>query len=120
MNNKHEFIYEENERLGKIFMVEIDDNTTAIHQLKKDKEQVYKLNASWWDLDAIRREIKSNEKEIEKAVKCGKVAGVVEKMETIKEDLQYLPENSKNQLLPKVDELLTQLKEVYERMPNVK
>lgn len=80
----------EHPTMGRMLLVEGEDGTTTkIHALKPEKESVYTLNACWWDLDQIDKEIKEHEEEISNAVNTGTFRGAVTKLE---ESLGYIKE----------------------------
>lgn len=86
---KNSFIYE-HPTMGKMLMVEGEEpTTTKIYKIKPEKESVYTLNACWWDLDQINKEVKQHEEEIGKAVNTGTFRGAITKLE---ESLGYIKE----------------------------
>lgn len=89
MSKKNNFIYE-NPNLGRMLMVEGEDNTTEIYKIKEDKSIGFTLNAPWWDLDGLNREVKKNEKAIQKALKTHLINGIYGKIDAIVEDYKNL------------------------------
>ena len=89
-NTKNSFIYNENPNLGRILMVEGDNNTTEIHKIKEDKTNVFTLHAPWWDLDGLNREVKKNEKAIQKALNTHLINGIYGKIDALVEDYKNL------------------------------
>ena len=101
MNNKHSFIYNENPTLGRLLMVEGENNTTEIYRIKDGKNVIYTLNANWWDLDGIKREMKKHKKAIEKALHTYKINGIYGKVDAIAEDYETFDRDGK-QLIEKL------------------
>ena len=90
MSKKNSFIYNENPNLGRMLMVEGEDNTTEIYKIKEDKSIGFALNAPWWDLDGLNREVKENEKFIQKALKTHLINGIYGKIDALVEDYKNL------------------------------
>lgn len=90
MNKKNSFIYNENPNLGRMLMVEGENNTTEIHKIKEDKDNAFTLNAPWWDLDGLNREVKKNEKAIQKALNTHLLNGIYGKIDALVEDYKNL------------------------------
>lgn len=90
MNKKNSFIYNENPNLGRMLMVEGENGTTEIHKIKEDKISTFTLNAPWWDLDGLNREVKKNEEAIQKALNTHLINGIYGKIDAIVEDYKNL------------------------------
>jgi hypothetical protein len=90
MSKKNSFIYNENPNLGRMLMVEGEDNTTEIYKVKEDKSIGFTLNAPWWDLDGLNREVKKNEKAIQKALNTHHINGIYSKIDALVEDYKNL------------------------------
>ena len=90
MSKKNSFIYNENPNLGRMLMVEGEDNTTEIYKIKEDKSIGFTLNAPWWDLDGLNREVKENETAIQKALKTHLINGIYSKIDALVEDYKNL------------------------------
>lgn len=90
MSKKNSFIYNENPNLGRMLMVEGEYNTTEIHKIKEDKVNAFTLNVPWWDLDGLNREVKENEKAIQKALNTHLINGIYSKIDAIVEDYKNL------------------------------
>jgi len=90
MSKKNCFFYNENPNLGRMLMVEGENNTTEIHKIKEDKISTFTLNVPWWDLDGLNREVKKNEKAIQKALNTHHINGIYSKIDAIVEDYKNL------------------------------
>lgn len=90
MSKKNSFIYNENLNIGRVLMVEGENNTTEIHKIKEDKISAFTLNAPWWDLDGLNREVKENETVIQKALNTHLINGIYSKIDALVEEYKNL------------------------------
>lgn len=103
---KNSYIFTENEKLGRLLLVEGEDNTTEVHKIKADGESVFTLAAPWWDLDNIKREVKKNEKKIREAMNFHVINGIYGKIDGIVADFIELDGKQRTEVRKYIEEKL--------------
>lgn len=98
MKQKNSFIYNENVKLGRLLMVEGENNTTEIYKMKDTKTPIFTLDVPWWDLDNINRAVKKNEKAIDKALNTHIINGIYGKIDTVVADYEELSNTDKKSI----------------------
>ena len=95
---ENHFIYNENPTVGTVLIVESGQNTCEIRKVKAEDKSVYTVNAPWWDLDGINREVKKNEKAITKAMYTFVLNGCIGKVAELHKDFENLPKTDQDEL----------------------
>ena len=101
---QNHFIYKENEVIGSVLIVETSPDTCEIHKVKAEEEGVFVINAPWWDLDSINREVKANEKEIDKALRTHRLGSCMDKVTELHKEFEVLTDEGKEKVLNLIKE----------------
>ena len=107
---KNSYIFDENEKLGRILIVEGDENTSNIHRIKIETKPICSLASPWWDKDGIANELSEREDEIKSKLVFHEINGAITKLTDASEIIaKTLPKEKAKVCADKLTEIISMI-----------